>query len=144
MDDEVCVNDDNPPDDEIVDIESGPDNIVIGVIASVEGGKEDAVETDEMISEDGVTTEVEPRDESGKVGSKLRLTVCSSSKSPSSASSSGQDDDVVGIWKELGVLASETSTEPSKGVGTGDNANEVDGVDKGKGGSEGEGKGGKG
>jgi hypothetical protein len=34
-------------------------------------GKEDAVETDETTSEDGVITEVEPRDESSKVGSKL-------------------------------------------------------------------------
>ena len=52
--------------------------------------------------------------------------------------------EVVGIWKELGVLASETSIELSNGVGVGDNANDEDGVDKGSGGSEGEGEGAKG
>ena len=140
-DDEVCVNDDRLLDDEIVDIDSGSDNTGLGEITNVEGGKLDAVETDEKASEDGVNTEVEPRVESGKVGSKLRLTVCSSAES---SPSSGEDKEVVGIWKELGVLASETSTELSNGVGVGDNANDADGVDKGSGGSEGEGEGGEG
>ena len=133
--------DDRLPDDEIVDIDSGPDNTGIGEITNVEGGKLDAVETDEKATEDGVITEVEPRDESGKVGSKLRLTVSSSSES---SLSSGEDKEVVGIWKELGVLASETSIELSTGVGVGDNANDAEGVDKGNGGSEGESEGGKG
>jgi hypothetical protein len=92
-DDEVCVNDDKLPDDEI---DSRLDT-VIGEITNVEGGKLDAVETDERTSEDGVTTEVEPKVESGKVGSKLRLTVCSSAESSSSPSSSGEEKDVVGI-----------------------------------------------
>jgi hypothetical protein len=74
--------------------------------------------------------EVEPRVESGKVGSKLRLTV--------SSPLSGKDKEVVGIWKELGVLASENSTELSNGVGVGD-VNDAEGVDKGSGGSGGEG-----
>jgi hypothetical protein len=140
-DDEVCVNDDGLLVDRIVDIDSGPDNTVLGDITNIEGGKVDAVETDEKTTEDGVITEVEPRDESGKVGSKLRLTVCSSAES---SSSSGEDKEVVGIWKELGVLASETSTVLSNGVGVSDNANNADGVDKGRGGSEGESEGGEG
>jgi hypothetical protein len=140
-DDEVCVNDDKLLEDEKVDIDSCPDDTALGEITNVEGGKEDAVETDETTSEDGVITEVEPRDESSKVGSKLRLTLFSSAKS---SMSSGEDKEVVGIWKELGVLASETSTELSNGVGVGDNANDADGVDKGSGGSEGEGEGGEG
>ena len=137
-DDEVCVNDDKLPDDES---ERGPDNTTLGEITNVEGGKVDAVETDEKSIEDGVITEVEPSVESGKVGSKLRLTVCSSTES--SSSSSGEDKEVVGIWKELGVLASETSTELSNGVGAGDNGEDADGVDIctgcGEGESEGEG-----
>ena len=92
-DDEVCVNDDKLPDDEI---DSCLDT-VIGEITNVKGGKPDAVETDERTSEDGVTTEVEPKVKSGKVGSKLRLTVCSSAESSSSPSSSGEEKDVVGI-----------------------------------------------
>lgn len=136
IDDEVWVKDDSPPDDETVDIDSGLDNTVGCEIAYVEGGKVDAVETDERTSDDGVITDVEPRVESGRVGSKLKLTVCSSSESLSSPSSSGQDVDVVGIWKELGVLASDTSTELSN-EGVADSANDVDGV--GKGGSECEG-----
>ena len=100
----------------IVDIDSGPDSTGLGEITNVEGGKVDAVETDEKASEVGVITEVEPRLESGKVGSKLRLTVCSSA---TSSSSSGEDKEVIGIWKELGVLASETSTELSNGLGVG-------------------------
>lgn len=134
--DEVCVNDDKLADD---NIDSGLDTAV-GEITNVEGGILDAVETDERTSEDGVTTEVEPKVESGKVGSRLRLTVCSSAEPSSSlsSSSSGEDKVVVGIWKELGVLTSETSTEPSNGVGVGDNANDVDGTDEGNGGSEGE------
>ena len=131
------MNDDRLLDDEIVDIGSGPDNKTLGEITNVEGGKEDAVETDEKLNEDGVITEVEPRVESGKVGSRLRLTVCSSAES---SSSSGEDKELVGIWKELGVLASVTSTELSNGVGVGDKANDADGVDKGSGGSEGEGE----
>lgn len=91
--------------------------------------------------EDGVITEVEPRDELGKVGSRLRLTACSSAES---SSSSGEDKEVVGISKELGVLASETSIELSNSVGVGDNTNDAEGVDKGSGGSEGEGEGGEG
>ena len=130
------MNDDKLLEDEIVDIDSGPDNTGLGEITNVEGGKVDAVETDEKASELGVITEVEPRLESGKVGSKLRLTVCSST---ASSSSSGEDKEVIGIWKELGVLASETSTELSNGLGVGDKANDADGVDKGRGGSEGEG-----
>ena len=90
--------------------------------------------------EDGVITEIEPRDELGKVGSRLRLTAYSSAES----SSSGEDKEVVGIWKELGVLASETSIELSNSVGVGDNTNDAEGVDKGSGGSEGEGEGGEG
>lgn len=78
------MNDDNPPDDDIVD--SGLDSTGVGVITNVEGGKVDAVETDERTSEEGVTTEVEPRVESGRLGSKLKLTVCSSSDSSSSSS----------------------------------------------------------
>ena len=134
-DDEVCVNDDRLPED---DIDSGLDNTTFGEITNVEGGKVDAVETDEKSSEDGVITEVEPRVESGKVGSKLRLTVCSSAES---SSSSGEDKEVVGIWKELGVLASETSTELSNGVGVGDNADDPDVVDICTGCSEGESEG---
>jgi hypothetical protein len=38
-DDEVGVNDDRLLDDKIVDIDSGPDNIGIGEITSVEDGK---------------------------------------------------------------------------------------------------------
>ena len=34
------------------------------------------------------------------------------------------------IWKELGVLASETSIEFSNGVGVGDNANDAEGFDR--------------
>ena len=138
-DDEVCVNDDRLLDDETVDIDSGSDNTGLGEITNVKGGKLDAVETDEKASEDGVITEVEPRVESGEVGSKLRLTVSSSEES---SLSSGEDNEVIGIWKELGVLASETSTELSNGVGVGDNTNDADGVDKGRGGNEGEGEGG--
>ena len=85
------MNDDRLLDDEIVDIDSGRDNTEI---TNVEGGKLDAVETDERASEDGVITEVEPKVESGKVGSKLKLTVSSSSES---SSSSGEDKEVVGI-----------------------------------------------
>ena len=133
-DDEVCVNDDKLADD---DIDSGLDNTTLGEITNVEGGKEDAVETDEKPSEDGVITDVEPRVESGKVGSKLRLTVCSSAES---SSSSCEDKEVVGIWKELGVLASDTSTELSNGVGIGDNAGDADGVDICTGSSKGEGE----
>jgi hypothetical protein len=92
-DDEVCVNDDKLPDDQI---DSRLDT-VIGEITNVEGGKLNAVKTDERTSEDGGTTEVEPKVESGKVGSKLRLTVCSSAESSSSPSSSGEEKDVVGI-----------------------------------------------
>jgi hypothetical protein len=66
------------------------------------------------------------------------------SSSAESSSSSGEDKEVVGIWKELGVRASETSTELSNGVGVSDNANDADGVDKGSGGSEGESECGKG
>ena len=137
-DDEVYMIDDRLQDDEIVDIDSGSDNTRLGEITNVKGGKLDAVETDEKASEDGVITEVEPRVELGKVGSKLRLTVCSSVES---SLSSGEDKEVVGIWKELGVLASETSTELSNGVGVSDNANNADGVDKGSGGSKGKGEG---
>ena len=108
------------------------------MITNIEGSKLDAVETDEKASEDGVITEVGPRVKSDKVGSKLRLTVCSSVES---SPSSGEDKEVIGIWKELGVLASETSTELSNGVGVGDNANDADGIDKGSSGSKGEGEG---
>lgn len=76
-DEEVCVNDDKLAGD---DMDSGLDTAV-GEITNVEGGKLDAVETDERTSEDGVTTEVEPKVESGKVGSTLRLTVSSSAES---------------------------------------------------------------
>ena len=69
------MNDDKLLDDEIVDIDSGPDNKTLGEITNVKGGKKDAVETDEKPNEDGVITEVEPRVESGRVGSRLRLTV---------------------------------------------------------------------
>ena len=58
------------------------------MITNIEGSKLDAVETDEKASEDGVITEVGPRVKSGKVGSKLRLTVCSSVES---SPSSGKD-----------------------------------------------------
>ena len=135
------MNDDRLLDDRMVDIDSGPDNTGLGEITNVEGGKLDAVETDDKASEDGVITEVEPKVESGKVGSRLRLTVSSSAES---SPSSGEDKEVVGIWKELGVLASETAIELSNGVGVGDNTNDADGVDKGSGGSEGEDKGGEG
>ena len=131
------MNDDRLLDDEIVDI----DNTGLGEITNVEGGKLEAVETDEKATEDGVITEVEPRVESGKVGSKLELKVSSSSES---SPSSGEDKEVVGIWKELGVLTSETSTELSNGGGVGDNTSDADGVDKGSGGREGEGEGGEG
>ena len=134
-DDEVCMIDDRLLDDEIVDIDSGSDNTGLGKITNVKGGKLDAVKTDEKASEDGVITEVEPRVESGKVGSKLRLTVCSS------VESSGEDKEVIGIWKELGVLASEMSMELSNGVGVGDNANNADGIDKGSSGSKDKGEG---
>ena len=137
-DDEVCMIDDRLLDDEIVDIDSGSDNTGLGIITNVEGGKLDAVETDKKASEDGVITEVEPRVESGKVGSKLRLTVCSSVES---SPSSGEDKEVIGIWKELGVLASEMSMELSNGVGVGDNANNADGIDKGSSGSKDKGEG---
>jgi hypothetical protein len=53
--------------DEIVNIDSGTDNTRLGKITNFEGGKPDAVETDEKVGEDGVITEVEPRDESGIV-----------------------------------------------------------------------------
>ena len=69
------MNDDKLLDDEIVDIDLGPDTTALDEITNVEGGKVDAVETDEKANEDGVITEVEPRVESGIVGSKLRLTV---------------------------------------------------------------------
>ena len=58
-----------------------------------------------------------------------------------SSLSSGEDKEVVSIWKEFRVLASEMSTELSNGVGVGDNANDADGVDKGSGGSKGKGEG---
>ena len=74
-DDEVCMIDDRLLDDKIVDIDSGSDNTGLGKITNVEGGKLDAVKTDEKASKDSVITEVEPRVESGKVGRKLRLTV---------------------------------------------------------------------
>ena len=78
-------------DNEIVDIDSGRDNTEI---TNVQGGKLDAVETDERASEDGVITEVEPKVESSKVSSKIRLTVSSSSES---SSSSGEDKEIVSI-----------------------------------------------
>ena len=78
--------------DKIVNIDTGTDNTGLGEITNVEGGKLDAVETDEKAREDGVITEVEPRDESGKVGSRLRLTAYSSAES----SSSDKDKEVVG------------------------------------------------
>ena len=88
-DDKVCMIDDRLLDNEIVDIDSGSDNTRLGKITNVEGGKLDALETDEKASEDGVITEVEPRVESGKVGSKLRLTICLSvESSPSTKKSS--------------------------------------------------------
>ena len=65
------MNDDKLLDDKIVD---GP-NTALDKITNVEGGKVDAVKTDERTNEDGVIMEVEPRVESGIVGSKLRLTV---------------------------------------------------------------------
>ena len=68
------MNDDKLLDDEIVDIDLGP-NTAHDKITNVEGGKVDAVKTDERTNEDGVIMEVEPRVESGIVGSKLRLTV---------------------------------------------------------------------
>ena len=86
-------------------------------MANIKGGKVDAVkrlETDKKTSKDGVIMEVEPRVESGKVGSKLRLTVSSSAES---SSSSGEDKEVISIRNELRVLASETSIELSNGVG---------------------------
>ena len=92
IDDEVWVYDDRLLGDEIVNIDSGTDNTGLGEITNVEGGKLDAVETDEKAREDGVITEVEPRDESGKVGSRLRLTAYSSAES----SSSDEDKEVVG------------------------------------------------
>jgi hypothetical protein len=131
------VYDDRLLGDEMVNIDSGTG---LGEITNVEGGKLDAVETDENAREDGVITEVEPRDESGKVGSGLRLTEYSSAES---SSSSGEDKEVVGIRNELGVLASEISIELANGVGVGDNAMQ-NGVDKGSGGSEGVGEGGEG
>ena len=48
--------------------------------------------------------------------------------------------EVIDIWKELRVLASETSTELSNGVGVSDNANNADDIDKGSGGSKGKGE----
>ena len=74
-DDEVCMIDDRLLDDKIVDIDSGSDNTGLGKITNVEGGKLDAVKTDEKASKDSLITEVEPRVESGKVSRKLRLTV---------------------------------------------------------------------
>ena len=67
------MNDDNPPHDEILDIDSGLDDTVVGEITNVEGGRVDTVEADEMSKEDGVTTEVEPSVEVGKVGNKLTV-----------------------------------------------------------------------
>ena len=93
------------------------------------GGKLDAVETDKRTSEDGVIMEVEPRVESGKVGSKLKQMPCSSLIS--SSSSSTQDGDVVGIWKELRVLASKTSIEASNEVGVNNSTNGADGIRQG-------------
>ena len=133
--------DDRLLDDEIVDIDSGSDNTGLGEITNIEGSKLDAVKTDEKASKDSVITEFEPRVESGKVGSKLRLTVCSSVES---SPSSGKDKEVISIWKELGVLASDMSSELSNGVGVGDNTNDADGIDKGSSGSKGEGEGCKG
>ena len=140
-DDEVCMIDDILLDNEIVDIDSGSDNTGLGKITNVEGSKLDAVKTDKKASKDGVITEVEPRVKLGKVGSKLRLTVCSSVES---SLSSDEDKEVIGIWKELGVLASDMSSELSNGVGVGDNTNDADGIDKGSSGSKGEGEGCKG
>ena len=68
------MNDDKLLDDEIVDIDLGP-NTALDKITNVKGGKVDAVKTDKRTNEDGVIMEVEPRVESGIVGSKLRLTV---------------------------------------------------------------------
>ena len=85
IDDEVCVNDDRLLEDEIVDIDRGADNTGLGEIANVEGGKQDAVKKDEKARDVGVITEVEPRDESGKVGGKLRLAVFSSEESSPSS-----------------------------------------------------------
>ena len=49
------------------------------------------------------------------------------------------DGDVIGIWKELRVLASETLIEASNEVGADDNTNGANGVYKGKDDNEAEG-----
>jgi hypothetical protein len=51
-DDEVCVNDDKLLDDEIVGLDSSPNDTVLGEITNVEGGKVDAVEAEETTSEE--------------------------------------------------------------------------------------------
>ena len=84
-DDEFCVNEDNPWLNEILNIKTGLYNTMAGEITNIEGGKLDAVETDKGTSEDGVTMEVKPRVESGKVGSKIKLTLCLSLESSSSS-----------------------------------------------------------
>ena len=60
------MNDDRLLDDEIVNIDSDLDNTRLGKITNIEGGKLDAVETDEKASKDGVVAEVEPRVEPGR------------------------------------------------------------------------------
>ena len=53
--------------------------------------------------------------------------------------SSTQDRDVIGIWKELRVLASKTSIEASNEVGVNNSTNGADGINKDKGDNETEG-----
>ena len=48
-DDEVCMIDDRLLDDEIVDIDSGSDNTGLGKITNIEGGRLDAVKTDDKM-----------------------------------------------------------------------------------------------
>ena len=108
------MSDDRLLGDEIVGVDSDHGGTGLGEITNVKGGKLDAVET-EKASQDSAITDVESRDEPGKVGSKLRLTVRSSVES---LSLSGEDK-VIGVWKELGVLLFETSVELSSEVGVG-------------------------
>ena len=70
---------------------------MIGEITNVEGGKVDVVEAEETTSEDGVITQVEPRVESGRVGS-----IRSSAKSSSSGKESPKTKKSLAYKRNLG------------------------------------------
>ena len=102
------MNDDKSSDVEI----ERDDDIVVGAITGVVGGRVEAVEGDEIAIDVGVTTDVEPKVDGGR-DSKLMVTVSSSIESSS-------DTLVGGICKEVGVATSLSSVEGAKGEGPGD------------------------